>query len=458
MLKKITTIILILLISLTSYIETNDNNCIEINNFNKENQVIIEKLIPNRGEQNIISTPDIKILYNSNYKLNNFKLYLNYKDITNKTIVTPKYIYYKCDKKLKRGVQVARLEIDMDNKSPQVIEWYFTVGTPFYKNYRGIFFNNTNNLNMLTSYDDLNSIYRYNKHFDYLFITEKFNNTTKKSIDNRKWANLINSCNKYSTNGDFISIPSFELSTKLKNKKSKTRLNIFNCTNPFIYKDNISLESFYKKLFYYDEDLIGQFKNNDSLNNINYFKYSPYGDEIISLIELKKEINNKDMKFNLDIYKEALDNGWHVSPIVCQYNEYDSLDINSNFITTILCEDLTKSQLLDGIKNRRIYISENSNIDISYSLNKMPMGSIIKNPSYIRIIVSAIANVDKDKIKKIQVFSNNNEIIYTKDFDSNFAKIDFTLKPPVKNTYYYAVITEKDNKQCITSPIWIEIS
>ena len=68
MLKKITTIILILLISLTSYIETNDNNCIEINNFNKENQVIIEKLIPNRGEQNIISTPDIKILYNSNYK------------------------------------------------------------------------------------------------------------------------------------------------------------------------------------------------------------------------------------------------------------------------------------------------------------------------------------------------------------------------------------------------------
>ena len=95
-------------------------------------------------------------------------------------------------------------------------------------------------------------------------------------------------------------------------------------------------------------------------------------------------------------------------------------------------------------------------MDVYFSLNKLPMGSIIKNPSYVRIIVSGIANNEKDKIKKIEVFTNNNEIIYSKDFDSNFGKIDFTLKPPTKNTYYFALITDKNNKETVTSPIWIE--
>ncbi len=57
MLKKITTIILILLISLTSYIETNDNNCIEINNFNKENQVI-----SNTANNNVIEEENIALM------------------------------------------------------------------------------------------------------------------------------------------------------------------------------------------------------------------------------------------------------------------------------------------------------------------------------------------------------------------------------------------------------------
>ena len=35
-------------------------------------------------------------------------------------------------------------------------------------------------------------------------------------------------------------------------------------------------------------------------------------------------------------------------------------------------------------------------------------------------------------------------------------KIDFTLKPPTKNTYYFALITDKNNKETVTSPIWIE--
>lgn len=445
MLKKIILFLFTIFIFLSSYIKTTEKKIIEANNILEENSVVIENLIPNRGERNIISTPEIKITYNSNNILDNFKFYLNYKDVTNKTDVTSKYIYYKCEKKLKPGVQVAKLEIYHENNQiPQVTEWYFYVGSNLYTHYRGVFFNNTKEFNILTSYDDLNNLYKNNKHLNYLFITEN---------NNKKYKKLIDSCNKFSKAGNFISFGGFELKTNLKNEKNETSLNIFNCSTPFNIKNNTCMNCFYKNLFFQEGDLIGQFKYNDSLDNLNYFKYSPYGDEIISLIEVKK---NKNNKLNLDAFKEALDNGWHLSPIFCEYNQYGSSNINNEFVNTILCEDLTKNQLLEGIKNRRIYLSENKNMDVYFSLNKLPMGTIIKNPSYVRIIVSAIANTNNDKIKKIEIFTNNNKIICSKSFDSTFAKIDFCIPPPNKNTYYFALITEKNNKETLTSPVWIE--
>ncbi|WP_455538331.1 hypothetical protein [Terrisporobacter sp.] len=455
MFKKITTIFLIIFIFLFSYIKTTGDIYIESNDKNVDS-IIIEDLIPKRGELNIISSPEIKISYKSKHPLDDFKLFLNYNDITKKTKVTSKYIYYKCDRKLKRGVQVVRLEI-YQNNNPEVLEWYFTVGTPFYNHYRGIFFNNVNEPNIFTSYDDLNKLYKNTKHYDYVFITEKFYSNKKNNhddvISNKKWNKLVNCCNKYGDKSDFISIPGFQLSTRLKNEKNPTKINIFNCNNPFVFKDNINLELLYKKLFYFQDDLLAQFSPDDNLNNINYFKYSSYGDEIICLIELKH--SNKNV-LNLNPYKEALDNGWHVSPIACEFNGYLNPNSSNNFITTILCEYLSKSEILNGIKNRRIYVSENKNIDVNFTLNKMPMGSIVKNPSYIRIIASAINSKGRAKIKKIQIYGNNNKIIYSKDFKSTFTKVDFILKPSNKNTYYFAVITDENNKKSITSPIWVE--
>ena len=82
--KKVTSFFFIIFIFLFFYININMNNSLA----EEKNSVVIERLIPHPGEQNIISTPEIKIFYNSNNTLNNFKLYLNYKDISNQTMIT----------------------------------------------------------------------------------------------------------------------------------------------------------------------------------------------------------------------------------------------------------------------------------------------------------------------------------------------------------------------------------
>ena len=60
MLKKIITVFLIIFFFSFSYIKTNGDNYINNNN-SDEDSITIESLIPKRGEQNIISTPEIKI-------------------------------------------------------------------------------------------------------------------------------------------------------------------------------------------------------------------------------------------------------------------------------------------------------------------------------------------------------------------------------------------------------------
>ena len=52
------------------------------------------------------------------------------------------------------------------------------------------------------------------------------------------------------------------------------------------------------------------------------------------------------------------------------------------------------------------------------------MGSTIINTSKLNFSISAIDCDEKDKINEIQVISNNGEIIKSKKFNSNLAKLD----------------------------------
>ncbi len=456
--KKFSAFILILFMIFAIY-NTNESN---INVYSDDiNTPVIEKLIPHKGEQYIVSKPDIKISYSNinESKLNNLKLYINYEDVTKKSEINTKYIYYKPENRLKRGIQVARLEYydEFNKKNIILSEWYFSVGAPLLNHYRGSFFDNTKS-NSLISADELISISRFSKHINFISISENIdskNFKNNKNLDSKKYKKLMEACDKYSVDGEFISFPGFEFSTKLKNEKDFTKINLLDCQHPFNLKDNLSLEIMYKELFNRDEDLIGQFKYNKNYNNIDFFKYSPYGDKVVSLFEVEKiKLDNNKYELNFNHYIEALNNGWHLAPLIV--DDKDSFNVSCEFRNIVLCEELTKESLSDTLKNRRLYVSEDKNIKVDYFINKSPMGSIIKEPKMLKFTISAIDNDDNDKINKIQVYSNNDDLIETKYFNSNYAKLDFTLEKVKKYTFYYVVVTQSNNKKTITSPIWIE--
>lgn len=461
MYKKLTTIFLSIIMFFMFYKECSSDYYLEENSF-YTGSPLIEKIIPAHGEQNIISKPEIKIYYSDLYNidLKSLKLLVNYEDVTSKAIITSNYISYIPSTKFKRGVQVVKLQIcDSSQKNNfSTLEWFFTVGSPKFNHYNGVFFDKVNSPNVQTSYSDMYDIARYSNKLNFLCINENNSNNNKVNfIQNKKYNKLVEAENTHNVTDQFTALSSFEFNSNHSNNKTAS-LNIYNSTKPFTIKDNLNIDTIYKNLFYNEDNIIGQFRYDENFNNMDYLKYSPYGDSIITLFQLNKVYNKESKRYELftESYIDALDKGWHVAPIINEYYDSSTFNLNTEFRTIALCENLSKHDLIDALQSRRVYVSEDKNIKVDFSINRMPMGSIIETREKLKFIISAVDNDEIDKITNIKIYTNESQLVESRDFNSNYARIDFSIDPPDKNTYYYLVITESSNKKTITAPIWIE--
>lgn len=423
---------------------------------------------PSKCQQYIVAKPLITINYydTSEVDTTSVKLFINYKNVTKDCTITNKGISYMPNTKFKRGDQIVRIEAcdlsDKNNKS--VYEWYFTVGTPVYNHYYGLLHSHTSASDGHGTYSDAYYLARDKASLDFFAITEhsnlldnSLNCTIQDASKSSKWSELAKCANNFTIPDKFIALTGFEMTYPNNPKKQIGHINVFN-TKGFVCPQlpNMELENFYM-LLYEQEDVIAQFNHPcDKFGKFDNFKYSRSGDEAISLIEIENGYNN-DLSKNIksyDMYQVALDNGWHLAPTCNQDNHRVDFAIANELRTVVLATDLSKNALYDSLKKMRVYATEDKNIKIDYTINDLPMGSSIKKCSNLNFSICAIDEDDLDKIKEIQVISNNGQVVRSKKFNSNLAKLEFTLKQS-KNTFYYVKVIQNDNKISITAPIWI---
>lgn len=427
----------------------------------------IENVLPENCQQYIVSNPNIKAFYSdsSGIDTSSIKLYVNYDDVTKQCDISDNQITYVPKKKFKRGNQIVKLIVcdSSVNKNKKIYEWYFTVGTPIYNHYRGLLHSHTSASDGHGTYADAYYMARDKAYLDFFAITEHSNlldNYTKCNLNDgqssKSWNDLINTCNKFTSNDKFIALNGFEMTYKYNVSNPIGHINIFN-SNGFVTANepNMDLDSFYKLLAANDE-LIGQFNHpSEKFGTFNNFKYSNEADKVISLIEVGNGYN-KEMYKNIhshDMYQLALDKGWHLAPTCNQDNHIVDFGVANEFRTVILATNLNKDSLYDALENMRVYATQDKNVKIDYTINELPMGSNLKNTPNLKFYISVIDNDVSDKIKKIEIISNNYEIIKSKEFDSNLAKLEFTIKPQ-EDKFYYVKITQANNKISLTAPIW----
>lgn len=451
-----------------NYHNRNDYNALKVNNIDNTPPSI--KLIsPSKFEEYIISKPTIKIEYfdESKIDISSIKLHVNYEDVTNKCEINENEILYTPITKFKRGSQIISLEVkdSSPNKNTYKSEWYFVVGTPVYNHYKGLLHSHTSSSDGHGSYSDAYYLARDKANLDFFAITEHSNMldnfldcTINDASKSKEWNELIKYSTLFTSNGNFIALNGFEMSYPYKVENPIGHINIFG-SNGFVSEKHkeMDLENFYK-FIYNKENLIGQFNHPcDKFGNFNNFKYCPYADEVICLLEVGNGYY-KDMNKNIkshDMYQLALDKGWHVAPTCNQDNHIVNFAIANEFRTVILSTELSKDSLYDALKNMRVYASEDKNLNIEFTINDLPIGSTISKSSKLDFCISAIDNDLNDKIKEIQVITNNGKIIREKKFDSNLAKLEFNIKSE-KNKFYYIKIIQNNNKISVTAPIWIK--
>ena len=156
-------------------------------------------------------------------------------------------------------------------------------------------------------------------------------------------------------------------------------------------------------------------------------------------------------------YTLALDQGWHVAPTNNQDNHKGRWGNANDARDVVLTNDFSEQGIYDAIRNRRVYATEDKNLQLTYTLDGQQMGTIIEDldpNQLITINVTMYDPDDSDSIVKAEVIVNSGKVAYTWDDPAVLAEgsLDAALVP--QYSYYYIRVTQADGDIAVTAPVW----
>ena len=159
-------------------------------------------------------------------------------------------------------------------------------------------------------------------------------------------------------------------------------------------------------------------------------------------------------------YRMALDKGWHVAP--AEGGEYHAADAAEmgQARTVILAEDLTPESLIEAIHSRRVYATQDSDLQISYTVNGAPMGTILPSTKSLHIC-AVVEDLTGEEVHKVQVIASNGKLDMPVEIASqsgNTGNLEMDVRIPYDSQYGYFYLRVLRNEEIIavTAPVWID--
>lgn len=216
---------------------------------------------------------------------------------------------------------------------------------------------------------------------------------------------------------------------------------------PYRTYDN-ALENYYAALADMPES-VSQFHHPGALyGDFKGFAYvSEEADEAVALLEV---VGGEGRCY--DAYTAALDAGWHVAPT----NNGDSRQPDSGGRTAVVLESLSEENLLSALKDRRVYATEDNDLEITYALNGFPMGTRLEKRQVGETLTLTATLGDKtdETIGLVEVIAGGGAVLAEETPETNPARVEFSL--PGNQAYYYLRITQPDGEMAVTAPVWID--
>jgi len=156
-------------------------------------------------------------------------------------------------------------------------------------------------------------------------------------------------------------------------------------------------------------------------------------------------------------YNDALKRGYHVGPGIDHDTHNSVFGRQTKARTVVLAPILSRAEIYNAFKQRRFYASDDWNVEVDFTIQNLPMGSIITNAGNPTLLVT-INDIDGEPITSITIYSgvagsgnaatqltsilSNNALSYMHNATSNL------------EYYYYLYIEQADGDKIWTAPIW----
>ena len=221
------------------------------------------------------------------------------------------------------------------------------------------------------------------------------------------------------------------------------------------------LQAYYKLLSQTEGvDSISQF-NHPGTTFGNFIDFG-YWDAVVDTRMYMVEVGNGEGQIgaggyypSYEQYIMALDKGWHVAPTNNQDNHKGRWGNANDARDVILTDDFTEDGIYEALRARRMYATEDKNLDLDYTVNGYMMGSIIDVPEKLNFEISFNDPDRTDSIAKVELVVNSGKVAYTWDSAADLAKGSVSVELAPEYTYYFVRVTEGDGDLAVTAPVWV---
>lgn len=365
--------------------------------------------------------------------------------------------------------------------------WSFTIGEATFQRYFG-------QLHSHTQYSDgagsLDSALAYvkalpdNANVDFVAFTDHSNyfdsknnpnveaalydtSLVKDSDPSHSWATYKNTVAAFNAAnaGKMVAIAGFEMTWS----GGPGHINTFN-TPGIVSRNNTTLNNKTKDAglqAYYK--LLSQTEGANSISQFNHpgttfgnFIDFGYWDAVVDTRMYMVEVGNGEGQIgaggyypSYEQYIMALDKGWHVAPTNNQDNHKGRWGNANDARDVILTDDFTEDGIYAALRARRMYATEDKNLELDYTVNGNMMGSIIDVPEKLNFEISFNDPDRTDSIAKVELVVNSGKVAYTWDSAADLAKGSVSVELAPEYTYYFVRVTEGDGDLAVTAPVWV---
>ena len=365
--------------------------------------------------------------------------------------------------------------------------WSFTIGEATFQRYFG-------QLHSHTQYSDgagsLDSALAYvkalpdNANVDFVAFTDHSNyfdsknnpnveaalydtSLVKDSDPSHSWATYKNTVAAFNAAnaGKMVAIAGFEMTWS----GGPGHINTFN-TPGIVSRNNTTLNNKTKDAglqAYYK--LLSQTEGVDSISQFNHpgttfgnFIDFGYWNAVVDTRMYMVEVGNGEGQIgaggyypSYEQYIMALDKGWHVAPTNNQDNHKGKWGNANDARDVILTDDFTEDGIYAALRARRMYATEDKNLELDYTVNGNMMGSIIDVPEKLNFEISFNDPDRTDSIAKVELVVNSGKVAYTWDSAADLAKGSVSVELAPEYTYYFVRVTEGDGDLAVTAPVWV---